>query len=111
MKGVRYIMQDYKILADSYKTVIEREAAKGNDITDLQSDLKAFEYLAECNNDDIESLFNSGAFNDICKAYLSYSLKAANVDNEKIKEVMNEFNAAIDMMQAGEILQREGYKR
>ena len=56
MKGVRYIMQGYKILADSYKTVIEREAAKGNDITELQSDLKAFEYLAECNNDDIESL-------------------------------------------------------
>ena len=65
-------MNGFKIMADSY-----RKLADEGKITKEQAekDCKAFDFLSSCDQDDINNLFDSGAFNEIAKSYMRLAVK------------------------------------
>ncbi len=68
-------MNGYKMLADSYRKFIDDKTADQNSV---KTHIKALDFLAECDKATIYALFDSSAFNDIVKGYVSLM-----ADNEK----------------------------
>lgn len=68
-------MNGYKMLADSYRKFLNDATA---DQDDIKIRIKALDFLAKCDKATIYALFDSSAFNDIVKGYVSMI-----ADNEK----------------------------
>ena len=61
-------------------------------------------YLKESKNEERKS--NSGAFNDVLKAYCRKAMQNCNVDSETISNVMNEVKWLLDTVSANEIIKQ-----
>lgn len=77
-------MKIYKIMADAH-----REAGD----TDMHK-LKALDFLATCDEEDIRALFNSGAFNQIITSIVEIATNDM-PKNEK-EEIMRRMMEAVD---------------
>ncbi len=64
-------MNGYKMTADAYRTLRGNSKA---DQADVESNIKALDFLATCTQEDIYNLFNSSAFNYICLGYVEMAL-------------------------------------
>lgn len=63
-------MNSYKLLADSYRRIQDdHDAPEVRD--DMNASIKALDFLAECDQKTIYKLFDSSAFNDVVKGYVS----------------------------------------
>lgn len=60
-------MNGFQIMADSYHMAAEQGQISKEE---ANKKCKAYDYLANCDQEDIYNLFDSSAFNDICKSYL-----------------------------------------
>lgn len=60
-------MNGYTLMANSYKKAAEQGRISDNA---AQKNIRIYDFLASCDPDDICILFDSGAFNDILKAYV-----------------------------------------
>lgn len=94
-------MNDYKVLADSYRKLlaegkIEAEVA--------EKEVKVLDFLATCDTDDICRLFNSGAFNGIFKGYLNAAIKDAELDDEAAARMRESARWMLDTKSASEVL-------
>lgn len=81
-------MNGYHVLAEAHrKAGIEAEA-------------KIYDFLAECSKEDICNLFNSSAFNEICKGYLRAAVKELTAEGtitaEQAQAVNNRFTFLLD---------------
>lgn len=70
-------MNGYKLLADSYRKLIETNQI---DKKEAESYIKVYDFLATCSDKEKEILFTSSAFNDmikelINKLYLNVKIK------------------------------------
>lgn len=74
-------MNGYKMTADAY-----RQAKKQDPRLDLDSNIKALDFLATCTQEDIYNLFNSSAFNNICMGYVKNALN----DFEELSDDMKD---------------------
>jgi diphthamide synthase (EF-2-diphthine--ammonia ligase) len=81
-------MNGYKMIAESYRRKIESGEMQETDA--IQKKLKALEYVASCDQEDLFHLVNTSAFNSIIIQYLDESLRRANVSKETSDAVMNE---------------------
>lgn len=61
-------MNGFKILADSYRKLIETNQI---DKEDAKSYIKVYDFLSTCNNKEKEILFTSSAFNDMIKELIN----------------------------------------
>ena len=75
-------------MADSYRKLLEKDKI---DKETAEKEIRIYDFLSTCDSDDICRLVNSAAFNDIIKAYCKQALKDAEVDEETINSVMNQF--------------------
>ena len=97
-------MNGFKLMADSY-----RKAAAEGKIPQEQADknCRIYDFLATCDDDDIYSLFDSSAFNEITKSYMRLAVKEliseGTIDEEQGKAVRNRFSLLFDEKQAKEI--------
>ena len=97
-------MNGYQMIADSYRTLLERE--KDIDRASIESKIKALDFLATATEEERLELFNSGAFNEVLKAYTEVTLKNCKLDDDTIRQVMGELNYTLDMMTAKEVLKK-----
>lgn len=97
-------MNGYKIMADAY-----RKAADEGEITQEQADkeCRIFDFLSDCNQDDIFKLFDSSAFNEIARSYMRLAVKElvseGVIDEEQGKAVRNRFSLLFDEKTASEV--------
>lgn len=77
-------MNGYKLSADSYRALL----ADGTiDRANAEKNIKVLDFLATCDSEEIQELFNSSAFNEIVKGYLKMAI--ANLDlGEKIDHAL-----------------------
>lgn len=101
-------MNGYKIMSDAYKKMVEERKLHPEE---AEKDIRIFDFLSSCDEDDFYRLFDSSAFNDITKTYLDYVLhdltsvnELSKADAEKIQE---RFGAAFDMMDAKTVCKKE----
>lgn len=74
-------MNGYKMSADAY-----REFKKRDPKIDVNSNIKALDFLATCTEEDIYNLFNSTAFNNICMGYVKIALNDLKELDEDMKD-------------------------
>lgn len=97
-------MNGFKIMADSL-----RKAAGEGKIEQTQADKQArvYDFLASCDEADIETLFDSSAFNDIAKSYLRLAVKELTeenvIDEEQATAVRNRYSLLFSEKQSGEV--------
>lgn len=91
-------MNGYKMTADAYRTL------KGNskvDQVDVESKIKALDFLATCTQEDIYNLFNSSAFNYICLGYVEMALNDfKELDDDTKDRIINHVWAMFDAKSA-----------
>ena len=86
-------MNGYKMMADSYK-ILEKQGKI--DKESAEKEIRIFEFLSTCDEDDICRLVQSAAFNDIIKGYCKKAMESAEVDEKTQKAVMGELKWMFD---------------
>lgn len=100
-------MNGFSMMSNSYKNLIEKCVI---DKCTAEKKIRIFDFLATCDEDDISSLFNSGAFNEIVRAYVDRSVNSLVTQDELLSEeqaqnVKNRLEYLFDMVTAKEILE------
>ena len=93
-------MNGYEMMADSYKKAIE-QGKMSKEVADPE--IRIYEFLSTCSQDDIYRLVNSSAFNDVMKAYMNKAIKNAELKKEDEDRVTNELRYLFDEKTAKEI--------
>ncbi len=97
-------MNGFKIMAESY-----RKAAEQGTITKEQAekDCRIYDFLGTCDEEDICTLFDSSAFNEIAKSYMRITVKElvedGKLEEEQAREVRNRFSLLFDEKKAAEV--------
>ena len=91
-------MNGYKMTADAYK-----EAKKRDPKLNVDSNIKTLDFLATCTEEDIQNLFNSSAFNNICMGYVKMALNDFNELDEELKDrIINHVRYKFDTITANQ---------
>lgn len=93
-------MNGYKMMAESYKKAIEQGKISKED---AEPEIRIFDFLSTCSQDDLYRLVNSSAFNDIMKGYMNKAVKNAELSEEDEERVLNELRYLFDEKTAKEI--------
>lgn len=93
-------MNGFKMLADSYKKLVEQGKMKEEDAA---PEIRVLEFLGTCSQDDYYRMVNSSAFNDIMENYFRAALVNAELDEDAIDRVMEEFHYLLDGKTAKEV--------
>lgn len=86
-------MNGFKLMADSYKKAGEQGKIP---MELVEKEVRVFEFLGDCSQDDFYRLFDSGAFNDILKAYMHKACVGAGLDDKQILAVSQELKYLLD---------------
>ena len=94
-------MNGYQLHADSYKKLLENSASLDNEGKEaIKKKIKALEIMANTDRQTQYELFNSGAFNDVCKGYLLAAMDRAGTDSETTGRIMQTLHGLFDEMGA-----------
>ena len=93
-------MNGYTVMAESYKKAIE-QGKISKEIA--EPEIRIFDFLSTCSQDDLYQLVNSSAFNDIMKGYMRKAIKNAELNEKDEERVLNELRYLFDEKTAKEI--------
>ena len=92
-------MNGFKLMADSIRKVNGSE-----------KQARIYDYLATCDQDDINTLFDSTAFNEIAKQYMRVTVRRltdnGTIDEEQGTAIRNEYARLFEDMTAKEIMEQ-----
>lgn len=98
-------MNGFKILSDSYKKLLEQGKI---DKEEAQKEIRIYDFLGNCEDDDICRLYDSSAFNEITMCYVRRAVKELIeedvIDDEQAKAVRNRVSLLFDEKTAKEVL-------
>lgn len=92
-------MSGYKLMAESYRKQLDSDLDEES-IVKINQKIKGYEFLATCCNAEVYDLFDSGAFNSICKGYFRKAMINSGIDPDKIRDVLYEFSDLLEFMSA-----------
>ena len=97
-------MNGFKLMSESYRKL----SAEGKiSQEEAMKKCKIFDFLGNCDEDDIYTLFDSSAFNEICKSYMRLTVKElvseGELDADQGKAVRNRFSLLFDEKQSKEV--------
>jgi hypothetical protein len=98
-----HVMDGYSMMAESYRKLVEQGKITEEVAT---PEIRIFEFLSGCSQDDYYRLFDSAAFNDIVKSYVKASCKEAELDKEQTDAVFEGLRWLLDTKTAKEICER-----
>lgn len=96
-------MDGYELTASGY----EQYLAKNPDIDavlkkDIQTKIEALRMIAGMQEEYRNALFDTGAFNDICKGYFKKAMENCGIERKMMNAVLDEFKWLLDTMSAAE---------
>lgn len=100
-------MLGYKTQAKDYKEFLEAHPEKC-DKAFMEKQIKIYEFLGELSESDLYMLFDSGAFNDIVKAYTELAAKQTGL-TDRAHDLTGVLNGIFDMTGAKQALRAAGY--
>lgn len=93
-------MNGFQIMAESYRKV----AAEGSPEAEaLEKKAQIYDFLSECDQEDLYNMIDSSAFNDIIREFFKLSLKNAGFDEEDRTRVLNELRFIFSEKTAKEV--------
>ena len=90
-------------MANSYRMLMERGRISKEK---AEKEIRVFTFLADCDQDDICILVDSGAFNDIIRAFFEMAVDNADIDEKSRRSVLAQLRWMFSEKQAKEILER-----
>lgn len=97
-------MNGYTILAESYKKLMnEGEIEKDY----AEKHIRIYNFLANCDADDLCILVDSSAFNDIIRAFLKTAIKNTDIGYLEQDKILAQLRYIFDEQTAKEVLQGE----
>lgn len=96
-------MNGYKMFAESYQKVLN-ENPDTEDKELLEKKIKIFSFLAECDTEDMDILYDTSAFNEYTKAYARQAMINCGLQ-DKAADVIGEIGHLHDTVSAAVILQ------
>lgn len=93
-------MNGYKVLADGYRTLVSQGKFTEEEV---KTDLKILDFIAECTQEDLYTMIDTSAFNEIIKSFCRAALINARVTEETRYNVMNELRWLFDERPAREV--------
>ena len=93
-------MDGYRIMAESYKKAVEQGKLTEEE---ARPHIKAFELLGELTQEDLYTMVDTTAFNEIIKAYCRRALREASVDKNIEEDVLTQLKLLFDEMRAKEV--------
>lgn len=94
-------MNGYTLMAESYRKLMNEGKIKKEV---AEKEIRIYEFLATCDIDDLCSMVDSSAFNDIIRAFLKMAVKNADIDEEAQGKVLNQLRWIFEEKQAKEVL-------
>lgn len=97
-------MSGYRLMIESYKSLVGRGV-----FTQEEADkkIRLYEFLESCDDEDINELFDSSAFNEIAKGYLRKALDICVqdkiIDEDQANRIRNEFRLSFDFFSAFQV--------
>lgn len=97
-------MSGYSLMIESYKSLVERGV-----LTQEEADkkIRLYEFLESCDDEDINELFDSSAFNEIAKGYLRKALDICIsdgiIDEDQASRIRNEYRLSFDFFSASQV--------
>lgn len=82
-------MNGYELLASSYRSLLERGEITEEEAT---KKIRIFDFLTTCDKEDIYTLVDSSAFNDIIKSFCKKALENSSVSEQSAQDVINELS-------------------
>lgn len=105
-------LNGYEMMAQSYEKFLQRPHGEDFDAADargIEMKIKALRIVAKLEEEEIDELFNTSAFNNIVKGYLIAALENAELTEEQRDDVRDGLRFALDEMSATEA--RKKYER
>lgn len=96
-------MNGYQMHIDAYKKFLEEPDANKEYI---QAEIRALEPFAERTEPERIKMFDTGAFNEVAKAYCRAAMTNCDIDSETIKNVLKEMEWLFDTVEANKIIKR-----
>lgn len=101
-------MNGYSLMAESYR----RAAGEGQiEAGEAERIARLYDFLSTCTDNDIYTLFDSTAFNEIAKDYMRRAVNnlvaAGTIDEEQGRAVRNEYAYMFSVMNAKEVSEAE----
>lgn len=97
-------MNGYQMQIDAYKQILESKKEIDKDY--IKSEIRALEPFAERTDKEILKMFDSGAFNEVTKAYCKAAMENCSLDPKAIDAVMGELKYLFDTVRASEIMKK-----
>jgi len=94
-------MNGYTLMAESYKKAVEKGKIE-KEVADKE--IRIYDFLATCDEDDMCRLVDSGAFNDIIKAYIELAIKNADIGEKAKEQALSQVRWVFDIKNAKEAL-------
>lgn len=95
-------MNGYKILLESYKEMLNNPNIANKD--SIHAEIKALEPFVDRTEEEINRMFDSGAFNQILKAYCKEAMMNCGLNRDIISKVISDIEYLLDTKRANEIL-------
>ena len=92
-------MNGYKLMADSYRKAAEEFKVNA---TEAEQKARVYDFLATCSDQDINTLFDSGAFNEITKNYTRLAMQKAEIGETDQEKVINALRVIYSDISANE---------
>lgn len=89
-------MNGYELMAASYRKLLEKESFPEESRKKLAREIELYDFLAKCSKEDIYTLFDSGAFNEICAGYA----EKAEAVKDPGQSITRALQGCFDMMSA-----------
>ena len=96
-------MNGYTLMAESYKKLMEQGKI---DKEVAEKEIRIYEFLATCSQDDFCRMVDSSAFNDIIRAFLKMAVDHADIDEKSKEKVVGQLRWIFDEKSAKEVLQQ-----
>lgn len=96
-------MDGYEILISSLQMLLEQKDPEWNN-DDIKLQIASLQMVSGKSKEEINALYNTGAFNDITYGYLYAVMQNCGIAEDKQKEMLGELSWLHDIMGAGEIL-------
>ena len=95
-------MNGYQIQAEAYRQVLASDQKVGRE--HLEKQVKIFDFLGSLDEEELCMVFDSGAFNEITKAYCRRAMNGVDISREQTNAVMEEMRWLFDTVGAAQVL-------
>lgn len=94
-------MNSYEMMSENYKILMQRGEIEKET---AEKAIRVYDFLAECDTDDLCQMVDSSAFNDLIRAFLIRAITNADLSEDATLKIMEQLRWIFDSQTAKQVL-------